>query len=142
MADAGAEGTETPAENQHNEHVKAFFLDLASKGKDEWNKWRRDPANNDVHVTFAGVDFSEAPLDQSNFAGFEFPVDTNFSGCKWRGPEWKPLEPKFVPGRAIFEGAAFGDGAKFDGATFGDHANFCGAEFFDRASFEAATFGD
>ena len=33
---------------------QAFFLALAAKGEDEWNKWRRDPANKDVRVTFAG----------------------------------------------------------------------------------------
>jgi hypothetical protein len=40
--DETRQGDKPPAETQCNEHVKAFFLDLAAKGKDEWNKWRRD----------------------------------------------------------------------------------------------------
>jgi hypothetical protein len=33
------------------EYDQEFFLAHAAKGKGEWNKWRRDPANKDVHVT-------------------------------------------------------------------------------------------
>jgi hypothetical protein len=47
---------EASAEEQANEHVKAFFLALAAKGKEAWNAWRRDPANKDVRVTFAGIE--------------------------------------------------------------------------------------
>jgi len=68
---------------QFGEHDQAFFHALAAKGKDEWNKWRRDSANKDVCVTFAGVDFSEAPNDKLNFEGFEFGDDADFSGCRW-----------------------------------------------------------
>ena len=57
-------GDKPRAEVQSNEHVKAFFLELAANGKDAWNAWRRDPANKDVRVTFAGIDFSEAPRDE------------------------------------------------------------------------------
>jgi hypothetical protein len=58
------------AEEEYDEHIKAFFLDLAAKGKDAWNAWRQ--ANKDAQVTFAGVDFSKAPNKQINFSGFEF----------------------------------------------------------------------
>ena len=63
-------GDEPPAEKP--KYDQAFFLALAAKGKDAWNAWRRDPANKDIHVTFAGIDFSEAPRDEIDFSGFEF----------------------------------------------------------------------
>jgi hypothetical protein len=58
-----------------------FFLDLASKGKSAWTAWRCDPANKFERVTFAGVDFSEAPRDQIDFWGFEFGDFADFSRC-------------------------------------------------------------
>jgi hypothetical protein len=83
MADEIAPGNELPAGDPPKKYDR--FLRLAAKGKDEWNTWRRDPANKDVHVTFAGVDFSEAPRDRIDFSGFEFGDTANFSECKWRG---------------------------------------------------------
>ena len=76
-------GDEPPAEEP--KYDQDFFLALAAKGKDAWNAWRRDPANKDVRVTFAGVDFSESPRDEIDFSGFEFGDKADFSGCKWRG---------------------------------------------------------
>jgi hypothetical protein len=73
------------AEVQSKKYDQKCFLDLAAKGKDEWNVWRRDPASKDVPVTFFGVDFSETPWDQINFEGFEFGDYADFSQCKWRG---------------------------------------------------------
>jgi hypothetical protein len=119
-----------------------FFLALALKGKDAWNAWRRDPTNNNVRMTFAGVDFSVPPRDQINFEGFEFGDDANFSGCDWRG----------APFLALFKGAAFGHNAnftnakfgintKFIGVTFGQFAKFTGVSFGTYASFSYATFG-
>jgi hypothetical protein len=138
MADEYTPGDVPPAEQPI--YDQAFFLALAAKGKDEWNKWRRDPANKDVRVTFAGVDFSVAPTDQIDFAGFEFGDQADFSGCKW-GVE-KGLNVPFAPGRARFAGAAFGIGANLIGATFGDQANFTGATFGAWAAFCSAAFGD
>jgi hypothetical protein len=61
-----------------------FFLKLALEGKkDEWNAWRRHQANEGVRVTFAGIDFSEAPWDEIDFSGFEFGDDADFSHSKW-----------------------------------------------------------
>jgi hypothetical protein len=54
-------GDEPLAENP--KYNQDFFLALAAKGKDAWNAWRR-PANEMVPVTFAGIDFSEAPMDK------------------------------------------------------------------------------
>jgi hypothetical protein len=106
------DGGKTSAEEQANEHVKYFFLDLAAKGKDAWNSWCR--ANKDVHVTFAGVDFSVAPKDQINFSGFEFGNEADFSGCKWRGVEFDGEIPiGFKPGHAWFTSAIFGHKAHF-----------------------------
>ena len=66
MADASEPGDEPPAEEPSKKYDQDFFLALAAKGKDAWNAWRRDPANEMVPVTFAGIDFSErfvnAPL--------------------------------------------------------------------------------
>jgi hypothetical protein len=98
---------------QSNEHVKAFFLNLAAKGKDEWNAWRHISANAKVPVTFAGIDFSEAPRDEINFSGFEFGDHADFSRCKWRGVRSrKEKDPTvFEPGRAFFRRAVFGHDA-------------------------------
>ena len=63
---------EAPAPDQSGTYDQTFFLDLAAKGKDEWNKWRSNPTTAGVPVTFAGVDFSEAPRDQIDFSGFDF----------------------------------------------------------------------
>jgi uncharacterized protein YjbI with pentapeptide repeats len=130
------------ADERHNQ---TFFLALAAKGKDAWNAWRRDPANKDVRVTFAGTDFSEAPRDRIDFSGFEFGGFADFSGCKWRGVEWREIreDPKgFRPGRAFFTSAAFGFEARFTGAAFGARARFIGAAFGAWATFDGAVFGD
>jgi hypothetical protein len=133
-----------------------FFLDLVAKGKDTWNAWRRDPANEDVRVTFAGVDFLEAPRDQIDFSGFEFGDNADFSGCIWRGVPWQFGEryemgygfgirfdaKAFRPGRASFIGATFGRSAFFINASFGEEAFFDGAIFDHHPSFSCATFGD
>jgi hypothetical protein len=94
MADKGetTPGDEPPAKNQSKKYDQAFFLALAAKRKDAWNAWRRDPANKDVPVTFAGIDFSEAPRDGIDFSGFEFGVAADFSRCKWRGVKADALE--------------------------------------------------
>jgi hypothetical protein len=145
MTDEGeaAPGDEPPAEEPSKKHDQAFFLDLAAKRKDAWNAWRRDPANKDVRVTFARIDFSEAPRDRIDFSGFEFGDHADFSGCKWRGGEWQEIEAPeaFVPGRASFAGAALGHEAKFTGANFGDQANFTSATFRHGADFIHAVFG-
>jgi hypothetical protein len=79
------------------EYDQEFFLALAAKGKDAWNKWRRDPANKDIRVTFAGVDFSLGRRDQITFAGFEFGDHADFSRCKWRGVEWGEVQKDQKP---------------------------------------------
>src|SRR5580704_4154011 len=147
MADGGeaAPGDEPPAEEPSKKYDQAFFLALAAKGKEAWNVWRRDPANKDVRVTFARIDFSEAPRDGIDFSGFEFGNHADFSRCKWRGiPSIRGLKV-FEPGnpnRAGFAGATFGYQAIFTGADFGDTADFAGATFDGWASFAEADFGD
>jgi hypothetical protein len=134
--DEAAPGDEPLAAESSKKHDQAFFLDLAAKGKDAWNAWRRNPANKDVHVTFADTDFSQAPRDEIDFSGFEFGDSADFSRCRWRGVE------AGKPGCANFTGAAFGDGANFTGAAFGDGANFTGVRFGSDANFAAAAFGN
>ena len=92
-------------------------------------------------VTFAGIDFSEAPKDQIDFSGFEFGDHADFSECKWRGglPEDHAV---FVPGMAFFAGAKFGAWAKFTCADFGSWADFTGANFGPSSDFDGAIFGD
>src|ERR1700730_142711 len=132
------------AEDPSKKYDQAFFLTRAAKGKEAWNAWRRDPANKDVRVTFASIDFSEAPRDEIDFSGFEFGDEANFAGCRWRGLEWEeiPKDPKaFKPGRACFTGAAFGEGASFGGAAFDDWGTFDRAAFGERTGFDGAVFG-
>jgi hypothetical protein len=131
-------------EEKYDEHVKAFFLDVAAKGKDVWNAWRRDPANKDVPVTFADVNFSKPPRDQINFSGFEFGDAADFSGCKWRGiiNTTVAIDPQaFAPGHANFIDATFGRQANFFRAAFGDRANFIKSSFARNPIFIEATFG-
>jgi uncharacterized protein YjbI with pentapeptide repeats len=152
MGDETTPGDESPVEKPKFDQKfflalaadQEFFLALAAKGKDEWNKWRRDPANKRVRVTFEGIDFSQAPRDQINFEGFEFGDGANFSLCKWRGVVWAEIanDPKaFRPGRANFIRSNFGIGATFNGAAFGDFSNFECTTFGDYASFNASVFG-
>jgi len=129
-------GGETTTETQHNEHVKAFFLTLAQKNTVDWNKWHFDAINNDVQVTFAGVDFRAAPNDRINFAGFDFGNGADFSGCIWG--DGNPNSA--TPGAACFDGATFGNDANFTGAIFGRRANFTGANFRGVAKFTYARF--
>jgi Pentapeptide repeats (9 copies) len=141
--DEAVPGDEAPAA-QPGTYDQVFFLGLAAKGKDEWNKWRRDPANEDVRATFAGVDFSETPGNQIDFSGFEFGDGADFSGCKWRGGGWEngKAPEGFRPGRACFVGATFGADIKFDGTNFGEWAIFEETDFFIQASFKSSIFGD
>jgi uncharacterized protein YjbI with pentapeptide repeats len=105
-------------------HDQTFFLTLAEKGKDAWNAWRRNRANKDVRVTFAGIDFSEAPRDEIDFSGLYFGDNADFSGCKWRGVDFTG---GVFGAEADFTDAAFGDESFFSLATFGRFANFTGA---------------
>jgi hypothetical protein len=129
--------------HKSGKYDQAFFLDLAAKGKNDWNAWRRNPANKDVYVTFAGTDFSEVPKDKIDFTGFEFGDCADFSLCKWRGVDLfrAGTTDIFKPGRACFPGASFGGRAKFEGATFNDFASFTGASFGDRVTFTGTAFG-
>jgi uncharacterized protein YjbI with pentapeptide repeats len=140
--DAAAPGDEAPA-TQANEHMKAFFLTLAAKGKDAWYAWRHNPANKGVPVTFAGVDFCEGSRIQIDFSGFDFGAEENlnFSGCKWCGVESPDHPNNFERGLAFFKGACFGRSTNFTGAIFRGGANFTGATFFGEADYTGATFG-
>jgi hypothetical protein len=133
-----------PTAVQLTNYDQVFFLALAAKGKDVWNAWRRDPANVNVEVTFAGVDFSKEPNDRIDFSGFEFGDFPTFAGCMWRSLGWREVErdPKaFKRGRASFVGATFGSQAFFAGVVFGNYANFAGAVFGFQAIFNGASFG-
>ena len=94
---------------QANEHDQAFFLDLATKGKEEWKEWQR--LNRDVRVTFADVDFSTPRWACINFSGFDFGDNADLS-------------------------ATFGSEAPFSQASFGDDANFRGATFHGKANHD------
>jgi uncharacterized protein YjbI with pentapeptide repeats len=136
-------------DGQSKKYDQEFFLALAAKGKDAWNAWRRDPANKDVPVTFAGVDFSVAPNDQINFSGFEFGDYADFSNCKWQTAVFKRTvfgdHAKFgnaiFNGWADFTGATFSLGVQFCSADFGGGAFFRRTKFSHEANFKGATFG-
>jgi hypothetical protein len=108
---------------------------------DTWNTWRRELANKDVRVAFAGIDFSEAPKDQIDFSAFEFGDGADFSGCRWPGINREESFDAFLPGRASFNCAAFGDMANFTGAAFGETASFTHAAFDHEVSFRGVAFG-
>jgi hypothetical protein len=78
-----SKGDDLFTETQANEHMKAFFLDLAVKGKNAWNAWRGNSINKGVSVTFSGMDFSKAWSDQVNFSEFHFgkPYGVRFSSA-------------------------------------------------------------
>lgn len=140
MVNATKPGDEPPIVKKQT-YDQAFFLDLAMKGKNLWNAWRRDPANKDIYVTFAHTDFSEAPKDEIDFTDFQFGDCANFSKCKWRGADLFHAGDDFAPGRASFADASFGAGANFEGAIFGDFAKFAGATFGWKTSFAGTYFG-
>jgi hypothetical protein len=98
-----------------------------------------------VRATFAGIDFSEAPRDEIDFSGFEFGNHADFSGCKWRGVKMTEIRGDFAafkPGRASFNGAAFGHRTNFNSVICGDCADFTATAFGDFVNFTGAVFGD
>jgi hypothetical protein len=134
-----AQGDKAPAPAQPGTYDQTYFLDLAAKGKDEWNAWRRDPANKGVPVTLAGIDFSEA-RDGIDFSGFDFGDEADFSGC--RGQRRVFFDRANFGLGANFCRARFGHRGYFRATTFGHFANFSKAVFSDVAKFTCATFGD
>jgi uncharacterized protein YjbI with pentapeptide repeats len=117
-----------------------YFLELASAGKDVWNRWRaRHP---DVPVSFNGVDFRAIP-NPPNFSDFDFGKYANFSGCRFDRKEGWILDKDdgLGPSMAWFAGAAFGDFANFSGAILGHEANFSDTTFGDHCRFSGACFG-
>lgn len=121
--DEDTPGDRPPAEDPSKKYDQAFFLDLAAKGKQAWNEWRR--VNEDVPITFERTDFSQL-IDIAGFAGFEFGKGANFSGCVWRS--------------AVFTGVVFGNQAYFTRAEFLSQADFTGAAFGAGADFTNARF--
>jgi uncharacterized protein YjbI with pentapeptide repeats len=127
-----------PPQTDPADSIRSSFFDLAAEGKDAWNAWRRNRANKDVRVIFAGTDFSEALMDGIDFSGLKFGDNADFSGCKWRGVDFTGA---VFGAEADFTGASFGDESFFSLATFGRFANFRGAAFGNTADFSKATFG-
>jgi uncharacterized protein YjbI with pentapeptide repeats len=113
-----------------------FFLSLARRGREEWNKWRDE--NPEVEVTFEKVDFREPENATINFSDFKFGV-ANLSGVTFGGGA--KLSGATFAGYSNLSGATFGDGADLAGATFGDEVNLSGTTFGDWANFSGATFG-
>jgi hypothetical protein len=137
MTEEISPGGEPPAEKP--KYDQEFFLDLALRGKDEWNAWRGEHA--DVRVTLEGVDFSQTPRNQINFEGFDFGDEAKFSRCTWRGAT-AISHAVFFPGCAHFTSAIFGDACTFANAEFQGEANFTKAAFGDGADFTEANFRD
>ena len=111
-----------------------FFLTLARRGKEVWNRWRAENHYVEGHpyisVTFEGVDFRDPPNAIFDFSGFDFGDGANFRACKFVDvPSLRSRAGKYSPGMAKFNGAAFGNDADLSGATFGDWAKFSGATF-------------
>jgi hypothetical protein len=123
-----------------------FFLSLARRGRDAWNKWRDD--NPEVRVTFERVSFHAPENATINFSGFTFGEAANFFRCRFESVkqppaigELVPAPGTFMPGMAKFTKATFGDNANFHEAILGHEADFTGAIFGDGADLGKATFG-
>jgi uncharacterized protein YjbI with pentapeptide repeats len=117
-----------------------FFLALARRGKDEWNRWCEERPG--TRVTFAGVDFRAAAHGDIDFSGFEFGHHADLSACRFSSaPDLLFGERAFKLGTAKFSGATFGDGADLSGAIFEIRADLSGATFGDRANLSGAIFG-
>lgn len=101
-------------------HDQSFFLNLARRGREEWNRWCDD--NRTIRVTFENFKFEYA-----DFSGFKFGLCSKFRGATFEG-------------RADFSRATFDDEADFRGATFGDGADFSGATFGVEANLSRTTF--
>ena len=95
---------------------QTFFLALARRGREPWNRWRDE--NPKIPVTFEHVDFRKPENASIDFSGFSFGDEATFMGCQ------------------------FGDAAKFTAAAFGNHANFSDIVMGDWVDFSHATFGD
>jgi Pentapeptide repeats (9 copies) len=116
-----------------------FFLELAQKGKEVWNRWRNQ--NPDVVVTFEKFDFRTVdPIQRVDFSGFDFGFRANLRSATF--PDEANLSGASFGDEANLSGTTFGNKVDLSGATFGDKTNLSGASFGDSANLSGATFGD
>lgn len=107
---------------------KAGLLEIARRGKEHWNAWRR--AHPDVAADFSG--HRAQSFYGIDFSGFEFPTIAGECCVDFSGAE--------VGHKQKFEGARFGDRAKFDRTEFKGGASFIKAAFLGSASFLGTKF--
>ena len=130
----------------HPIYDQEFFLALARRGKNAWNRWREENGRMEgkqyVSANFEGVDFRQRENEEIDFMDFVFGDGANFHACQF-GDGYnreRRADSGFVPGMARFSGATFGSGVNFSGAVFGNLANFTQAQFGGRANFSCSTF--
>lgn len=120
--------------NEISEETK-FFIELAKQGKNAWNKWRDlHPQTFDIktakytnRVSFKGAFLCD--LDShSDFSGFNFGSDADFSDCS------------FFDGEVTFEGASFSRFANFSNCDFGRYARFDSCQFHGEVDFYNSKF--
>src|SRR5215475_13860359 len=63
---------------------QAFFLALAKRGQETWNKWRDE--NPQIPITLEEVNFQEPENATIDFSGFNFGDHADFSRCRFARP--------------------------------------------------------
>jgi uncharacterized protein YjbI with pentapeptide repeats len=141
-----------PVYDQEQVYDQQFFLSLARRGRDAWNKWQDE--NPGVRVIFEEVDFREPANATINFSGFNFGGSghggANLSGAIFG--DWTDLSGAAFSYATNLSGAVFGYGTNlscatfrgvtnFPRATFGDHVDLSGVAFEYGPNFSGATFG-
>jgi hypothetical protein len=102
-------------------------LNLARKGKNDWNVWAEKKKNEGQKLNFSGLNFSTNEKNKAiSFEGFIFPGDVLFSRAQFQD--------------ARFDGATFMGDAGFDGATFKGDAQLDGGTFTGPVSLENCQF--
>jgi uncharacterized protein YjbI with pentapeptide repeats len=126
------------SEDSESVYDQTFFLALARRGRESWNRWRDENPN--VPITFEHVDFREPENASIDFSGFSFGDEATFMGCQFGARDDVPDER---PGEATakFTAASFGNHANFSDITMGDWVDFSSATFGDYAHFEGTKFG-
>ena len=136
MVDESSTGEISPVADP--EYNSEYFINLVRKGKDEWNRWRRDPANQSVPVIFANIRFPVRGLP-NDFRNFEFGKRADFKHADFG--DGADFTGAIFDDRADFEGSVFGDGTVFVGTKFGEWAKFVSTRFGQEAEFRSAEFG-
>ncbi len=135
---------QAPFEGAKLIYDQAFFLELARRGKEDWNRWRAQNPRVDgqpyISANFERVDFRDPANAAIDFSGFIFGDEVNFRASVFGGNRFLDHE-QFHAGMAKFVGAKFGHKVNFSAANFGDSANFACATFGVVVDLSGVIFG-